>query len=101
MSPMAERALQPEEVAAAYFDAWQRKEIHRVRPLLHNDVDFSGALGATHGLDETLAGLGGMFAMTTRVDVVHRWIDGPDVLTWFELRTATAGADGHRQLEPC
>jgi hypothetical protein len=23
--------------------------------------------------------------------VVHRWIDGPDVLTWFELRTATAG----------
>jgi hypothetical protein len=88
---MAERPLQPEEVAAAYFDAWQRKDSERVRPLLHHDVDFSGALGATHGLDETLAGLGGMFAMSTRVEVVHRWIDGPDVLTWFELRTATAG----------
>jgi hypothetical protein len=23
--------------------------------------------------------------------VIHRWVDGPDVLTWFELRTATAG----------
>ena len=40
---------------------------------------------------ETLSGLGGMFAMTRQVDVIHRWIDGPDVLTWFELRTATAG----------
>ena len=29
--------------------------------------------------------------MTEQVDVVHRWVDGPDVLTWFELRTATAG----------
>ncbi len=81
----------PVKVAAAYFDAWQRKEIERVRPLLHEDVDFAGALGATHGIDLTLAGLGGMFAMTDRVEVVKRWVDGPDVLTWFELRTATAG----------
>ena len=81
----------PASVAAAYFDAWQRKDIERVRPLLHEDVEFVGALGATHGLDQTLAGLGGMFAMTDRVEVVKRWVDGPDVLTWFELRTATAG----------
>jgi hypothetical protein len=32
-----------------------------------------------------------MFAMTKQVEVVHRWIDGPEVLTWFELRTADAG----------
>src|SRR5262245_35042026 len=32
-----------------------------------------------------------MFAMTRQVDVIHRWLDGPDVLTRFELRTATAG----------
>jgi len=29
--------------------------------------------------------------MTQQVEVLHRWVDGPDVLTWFELRTATAG----------
>jgi hypothetical protein len=81
----------PASVAAAYFDAWKRKDIERVRPLLHEDVDFVGALGATHGVDETLAGLGGMFAMTDRVEVVKRWVDGPEVLTWFELRTPTAG----------
>ena len=81
----------PANVAAAYFDAWQRKDIERVRPLLHEDVDFVGALGATHGIDQTLAGLRSMFAMTDRVEVVMRRVDGPDVLTWFELRTATAG----------
>jgi SnoaL-like domain len=81
----------PASVAAAYFDAWQPKDIEWVRPLLHEDVDFVGALGATHGIDQTLGGLSGMFAMTDRVEMVKRWVDGPDVLTWFELWTATAG----------
>jgi hypothetical protein len=79
----------PEDIAAAYFDAWKSSEIERVRPLLHPDVDFVGALGATRGIEDTLAGLGAMFAMTERVEVIHRWVDGPDVLTWFELRTSS------------
>lgn len=78
-------------VAAAYFDAWKSGDVERVRPLLHDDVTFVGALGATTGIEETLAGLKGMFAMTEQVDVIKRWVDGPDVLTWFELRTATTG----------
>ena len=81
----------PESVARAYFDAWKDNEVQRVRPLLHAEVEFVGALGTTHGLEDTLAGLGRMFAMTTHVEVVHRWVDGPDVLTWFELQTASAG----------
>lgn len=81
----------PASVAAAYFDAWTGNDIERVRPLLDEHVEFAGALGSTSGIDETLAGLGGMFAMTSDVRVVHRWVDGPDVLTWFELRTATTG----------
>jgi SnoaL-like domain len=81
----------PASVAAAYFNAWTNNDIEQVRPLLHPDVTFAGALGSTQGADDTLAGLRGMFAMTDRVDVVKRWVDGPDVLTWFELRTATAG----------
>lgn len=81
----------PAEVAAGYFDAWQRRDIESVRPLLHDDVDFAGALGTTQGLQETLQGLGGMFAMTADVTMVKRWADGPDVITWFELRTEKAG----------
>lgn len=81
----------PEEVAAAYFGAWKSNDVERVRPLLGDDVSFAGALGSTRGVEETLRGLGGMFSMTEQVEVIKRWVDGPDVLTWFELRTARAG----------
>jgi hypothetical protein len=74
----------PAAVAAAYFDAWQARAPERVRPLLAEDVTFVGA-------EETLTGLAGMFAMTREVAVVKRWVDGPDVITWFELSTAQAG----------
>lgn len=84
-------SISPESVAVAYFDAWKSNDIERVRPLLHPDVDFVGALGSTRGVEETLAGLGGMFAMTKQIEVIHRWVDGADVLTWFELSTASAG----------
>jgi hypothetical protein len=85
-------ATGPAAVAAAYFAAWRDDDIDRVRPLLHPEVGFTGALGATRGLEETLRGLAGMFAMTRRVEVVKRWVDGPDVITWFELSTDTAEA---------
>jgi limonene-1,2-epoxide hydrolase len=81
----------PASVAAAYFDAWKRNDIERVRPLLHDEVVFDGALGSARGAEEAIAGLGRMFAMTDQVEVLHRWVDGPDVLTWFELSTETAG----------
>jgi ketosteroid isomerase-like protein len=85
------RIITPTEVAAAYFRAWEDKDIEQVRPLVHPDVDFAGSLGATHGAEQTLRGLAGMFSMTSQVAVIKRWADGPDVITWFELRTATAG----------
>jgi ketosteroid isomerase-like protein len=83
--------ISPLNIATAYFDAWKANDIERVRPLLADDVDFLGPLGTTQGLHDTLRGLGGMFAMTEHVEVVHRWVDGPDVLTWFQLRTRKTG----------
>jgi ketosteroid isomerase-like protein len=88
---MADATTRPEDVAAAYFDAWEAGDVERVRPLLADDATFVGAMGTADGAEELLAGLRGMFAMTEEVRVVRRWVDGPDVLTWFELRTATAG----------
>lgn len=82
----------PGQVAEAYFRAWENNDIERVRPLLHPDVDFAGALGSTRGAEETLKGLAGMFAMTRQVKIIKRWTDGPDVLTWFELGTSAAGS---------
>lgn len=81
----------PGIIAKRYFDAWRHRDVESVRPLLHERVTFAGALGATAGAEETLAGLARMFEMTSEVQVIKRWIDGPDVLTWFELRTHDAG----------
>ena len=67
-----DQAATPAEVAAAYFRAWTAGDIDSVRPLLHPDVHFRGAMGATHGTDETLQGLAGMFGMTRHVEVVRR-----------------------------
>ncbi|MDQ6839837.1 MAG: nuclear transport factor 2 family protein [Actinomycetota bacterium] len=86
-----DRSTPPADIAAAYFDAWKAKDVERVRPLLHHDVDFVGALGVAHGAEQCLAGLRGMFAITEHVEVVHRWVDGTDVLTWFELWTESVG----------
>jgi limonene-1,2-epoxide hydrolase len=88
---MTGSADSPARVAAAYFEAWKRNDVERVRPLVDDEVSFDGALGSTRGVEETLAGLSRMFAMTEQVEVLHRWVDGPDVLTWFELRTQSAG----------
>ncbi len=49
--------------------------------MVHEDVAFDGAPGSTRGIEEMIAGLGRMFAITEHVEVVHRWVDGPDVLT--------------------
>ncbi len=64
-------------VAAAYFEAWKSKDINRVRLLLHDDVTFDGALGSTRGIEDTIAGLGRMFAITEHVEVVRRWSTAP------------------------
>ena len=88
---MTESSDSPASVAAAYFGAWKSNDTEQVRRLLHDEVAFDGALGSTRGVEDTIAGLGRMFAMTEQVDVLHRWVDGPDVLTWFELRTKTFG----------
>lgn len=77
--------LTPGAAAEAYFDAWQRKDVEGLRPLMSPDVTFAGTLGRANGVDEVLAGLAGLAAATTSLEV-HRRLTGPtDVMTWFEL----------------
>ena len=57
--------------------------------VLADDVTFVGALGTADGAEECLAGLQGMSKIVTQVDVQHRWVDGADVITWYDLHTAT------------
>lgn len=77
----------PTQLAETYFDAWPQRDADRLRAILADDVTFRGALGEADGVDACVSGLMGMAQMITAIDVLHRWDDGTDVITWFELHT--------------
>jgi ketosteroid isomerase-like protein len=45
------------EIVDRYFAAMAAKDFATIRTLVHGDVTFKGALGATNGAEEYLAGL--------------------------------------------
>jgi hypothetical protein len=81
----------PTDLAEGYFAAWAARRPDDVRPLLADDVTFRGPLGTADGADNCVAGLAGMFGATDSVQVVRRWVDGDDVLTWFSLEMGGRG----------
>ena len=79
-----------EAVAEAYFAAWKANDWERLRGLLADDVSFRGPLASIDGADECVDGLRGMAQIMTDIVVRKRFVDGPDVLTWFDLHTKVA-----------
>lgn len=76
--------------AAAYFDAWRDRDFERLRTVLAPGADFAGPLGTASGIEECIAGLKGMAeSVMTGLTVHARVVDGPEVMTWFDLHTAT------------
>lgn len=76
----------PAEVVKAYFDAWSTKDESLLRSTLAPDVSFVGALGSAEGAEACVKGLlNGMWKVSPQVTVLHRFVDGDDVLTWFEI----------------
>ncbi|WP_029433215.1 nuclear transport factor 2 family protein [Blastococcus sp. URHD0036] len=80
----------PATLADTYFRSWVARDEQGLRSVLAPDADFAGPLGTAEGVDACVAGLVGMARILDDVAVLHRWIDGDDVLTWFELRTTVA-----------
>lgn len=77
-------------VAEAYFDSWLKKDFETFRSLLADDVTFDGPLGTAADADECVAGIKGMSRIVTDIVVTKMFVDGPDVLTWFDLHTNDA-----------
>jgi hypothetical protein len=86
--PLATRT--PAQVAETYFRSWVAGDFAALRGILAEDATFRGPLGAAEDADSCLAGLRGMHAILRDVVVLKRFVDGPDVLTWFELHTTVA-----------
>jgi len=83
---MAEAA----ELAQRYFDAWQARDKQALSEVMAEDVTFRGPLGTATGREECIAGLLGMLAIVTDIEIQARVADASDVITWFDLHTSVA-----------
>ncbi len=76
------------EVVDQYFDALARKDFAAMRPLLHDDVSFKGALGTTDGVDDYLSGLQQMMAVMTSMERRVIFSEGENVCQIYDLTLA-------------
>ncbi|HZZ97270.1 MAG TPA: nuclear transport factor 2 family protein [Jatrophihabitantaceae bacterium] len=77
-------------VADTYFRAWKDKDFETLRSIIGDSATFRGPLGTADSGEECVAGLDHMSAMVSDIVVLKRWVDGPDVITWFDLHTHDA-----------
>ena len=86
----------PAHIAATYFEAWKAKDFDTLASILHEDATFRGPLGTADSGEECVAGLKGMSQIVTDIDIAHVFVDGPNVLTWFELHTSIRAPSSRR-----
>jgi len=79
-----------EHVAATYFSSWKSGDFGTFRSVLADDVTFDGPLGHADGADACAQSLQRLSRIVTDIVVQHRFADGPDVLTWYDLHTSVA-----------
>jgi len=77
-------------VASTYFDAWKVNDFDTMRSLLDDDVTFSGPLAQLEGAENYIEGIKGMSRITSDIVIRKVFVDGPDVLTWYDLHTTVA-----------
>ena len=65
-------------VAATYFRAWEEKDWTTLRSVLADDAE------------SCVDGLKGMSQIMTDVVIHKTFVDGPDIVTWFDLHTSVA-----------
>ena len=79
--------MTPKDTMQRYFETWNARDFEAFEAQLADDADFAGPLGTAHGRAQLRAGIEGMSRIVDRADVLAMAADGPDVITWFELRT--------------
>ncbi len=81
----------PRAIVATYFDSWRAHDFATFRANLADDVVFDGPLGHVEtaaGCTEAIERLAGMM---TDLIITKVFVDGPDVLTWYDMHTAKTG----------
>lgn len=84
-------------IATTYFHSWKDKDFATLRSVLADDATFRGPLGTADDAETCRRGLRGMAQVVTDMDIHHVFVDGADVLTWFDLHTTS---DLHTTVAP-
>ena len=82
--------MTPKETMQRYFETWNAHDFDAFEARLAEDITFAGPLGTATGPAECRRGIEGLAAMMDEARVIAMLADGPDVITWFELRTPDA-----------
>jgi hypothetical protein len=77
-------------VATTYFDAWKVNDFDTMQSLVDENVTFAGPLAQLEGVEAYMEGIKGMSQIKSDIVIQRTFVDGPDVLTWFELHTVVA-----------
>jgi hypothetical protein len=78
------------KVAAAYFEAWKVNDFDTMRSLIDDDVTFEGPLAKLEGVADFMEGIKGLSQIKSEIVIEKFFVDGPDVLTWYDLHTTVA-----------
>lgn len=76
----------PRTLATTYFRAWKDKDFDALRSILADDATFRGPVGSAEDADACVEGLRGMARRTEDITIEKMFVDGDDVLTWYELQ---------------
>ena len=83
-------AHDPANVATAYFDAWKANDFDTIRSLVTDDVRFEGPLATLEGAEDYIKGIQGLSQVISEIVIRKVFVDGQDVLTWYEMHTRVA-----------
>ena len=80
----------PASVATTYFDAWKANDFDTMRSLVADDVSFEGPLATLEEAEDYMEGIRGLSRVVSEIVIRKVFVDGRDVLTWYEMHTTVA-----------
>lgn len=77
-------------VVDTYFAAWKENDFATMRSVLDDKVDFTGPLDRFDNADAYQQAVVGLSQMKTDLVIHKTFVDGSDVVTWYDLHTGIA-----------
>ena len=77
-------------VVDTYFTAWKKNDFTVMRSVLADKLDFAGPIDRFDSADAYQQAIQGLSQMKTEIVIHKTFVDGSDVVTWYDLHTRIA-----------